>query len=218
MSASEAKERTFAFVDLAGFTALTEAMGDTEAVAVLDRFTDLTHQALADADELVKEIGDAVMLVSPDPDGGVSLAARLFDACSREADFPVPRGGLHHGPAVSRGRDWIGATVNLAARVAGQAHAGQVLATAPVAEAARCHGLEAVHLGSFELRNVADPVDLWEIQVGVSNVAAGVDPVCRMQVLRDRAAGRLRYEGSDYWFCSLGCAASFAAEPARYAG
>ena len=54
-------ERTFAFVDLAGFTALTEAHGDEEAVATLSRFRAMTSRALDGRGVLVKTIGDAVM-------------------------------------------------------------------------------------------------------------------------------------------------------------
>ena len=43
------------------------------------------------------------------------------------------------------------------------------------------------------------------------------DPVCRMAVDPDRAAGRLVYEGEAYFFCTLACAAEFAARPERFA-
>lgn len=209
-------ERTVAFVDLAGFTALTEAMGDSAAVSLLERFTALTRESMRAGDELVKEIGDAVMLASASPQQGLTLVEGLFGACFAEPDFPLPRAGLHHGPVVERGADYFGATVNLAARIAGQAHGGQVLASAPVAEAAREHGLDVVDLGQFGLRNLSGPVELWEIRLGVSDDAAGIDPVCRMRVSRDDAAGRLRFESHDYWFCSLACAATFASSPDPY--
>lgn len=211
-------QRTFAFVDLAGFTALTEAMGDEEAVGLLGRFVELTQSALGDGDELVKSIGDAVMLASPGPEAGLSLLHRLFTGCHDQHDFPVVRAGLHHGAAIRGDGDWFGASVNLAARVAGQAHGGQLLVTSAVAEAARRRGFRTVELGEFELRNIAEPVELWEVHLGIADEAAGVDPVCRMRVMRDRAAGRLRHEDTDYWFCSLDCAGQFAADPGRYAG
>lgn len=210
-------ERTFGFIDLAGFTALTEVHGDEEAVGLLDRFVMLVNAALGDDDRLVKTIGDAVMVVSLEPLGGVELVQRLFVACSAEHDFPLPRAGLHRGPAIAREGDWFGATVNLAARVAAQAHGGQLLVTEPVAEAARAAGLELVDLGEFDLHNVSEPVHLWEIVTAAAHQAAGFDPVCRMRVLRDRAAGRLRHDGVDYWFCSLDCAGQFATDPQRYA-
>jgi YHS domain-containing protein len=45
-----------------------------------------------------------------------------------------------------------------------------------------------------------------------------IDPVCRMAVDPDHAAGRLMYEGTAYFFCTLACAGHFAREPAAYVG
>jgi len=209
-------EATFGFVDLAGFTALTEAHGDNEAIALLDRFEAITTGALGPTDRLVKTIGDAVMIVFLDPDAAVTAVSRLFRTALAEARLPIPRAGLHHGHAVDRNGDYFGATVNLAARVAGQAHGGQVLATGVVAAAARGHGVNVVELGAFELRNISQPLELFELEVCPAAAGNTVDPVCRMQVARAEAAGRLRQGDRDYWFCSLGCAAAFAIEPERY--
>jgi len=210
-------DRTVVFVDLAGFTALTEVHGDREAVDLVDRFVSLAEQALGAGDRLVKSIGDAVMVAAPDPAAGLELLRRLLAGCYATAGFPVPRAGLHHGPVIERGGDLFGATVNLAARVAGQAHGGQVLGTDPVAKVAHQAGVATVDLGTFELKNVGEPVNLHEIDVGSAPAGGAIDPVCRMHVDRKDAAGRLRYCEADWWFCSLGCAAQFAAEPERFA-
>jgi adenylate cyclase len=209
--------RTFTFVDLAGFTAMTEAMSDEDAADVVARFCEIAREALGSGDRLVKSIGDAVMLVSQAPIEGLQLVTRTLDLVAAETSFPLPRAGLHHGPAAERDGDYFGAAVNLAARVAGQAHGGQVLATAPVADAAREQSLRVVDLGSFRLRNVAAELDLFEVHVGPPMEGGAIDPVCHMRVERDAAAGRLRYGEADYWFCSLKCAAIFAAAPASYA-
>src|SRR5690349_19479113 len=58
-------QATFAFVDLAGFTALTEAQGDEDAADVAVRFATLARAALAPGDRLIKTIGDAVLVTSP---------------------------------------------------------------------------------------------------------------------------------------------------------
>ena len=69
-------EATFAFVDLAGFTALTEAHGDSEAVAIVRAFRDRALHVIGPDDELVKTIGDAVMLRFPTPLGARRLPPR----------------------------------------------------------------------------------------------------------------------------------------------
>lgn len=215
-SDSAVVEATFGFVDLAGFSALTEVHGDEEAVRLLDRFERIALGALGADDRLVKMIGDAAMICFASPGDAVTGTQRLIDACMIEAGFPIPRAGLHHGPARQRGGDFIGNTVNVAARVASQAAGGQTLATATVAGAARLLGLSVVELGCFDFHNLSERVEVFEIELYEATDATAIDPVCRMQVTRSHAAGQLRYDGTEHWFCSLTCAASFALDPGRY--
>lgn len=207
---------TFAFVDLAGFTALTEAHGDAEASGLVDRFEALARHALGDGDRLVKCMGDAVFLAFDSPAAALRAVGRLLRDCAAEPGFPLPRTGLHHGTAVARGDDLIGTSVNLAARIAGQAHGAQVLGGAAVAEVAREEGIHVVELGAFDLRNVAEPVTLYQLDLRPETAGTAIDPVCRMQVGRAYAAGRLRHLDTDYWFCSLSCVARFAGQPDAY--
>lgn len=209
-------EATFAFIDLAGFTALTETHGDMAAVELLDRFEAMVTAALGPSDRLVKSIGDAIMVAYTSPVDAVCALDAILAGAAREPGFPVPRAGLHHGPAIMRGDDFIGASVNLAARVTAQAHGGQVLATTLVAMHARDWGYGVIELGPFQLRNVTDPVELFALELGPAGDQMTVDPVCRMQVARDEAAGRLRHSDHVYWFCSLECASQFAANPSVY--
>src|SRR5581483_4403948 len=152
----------------------------------------------------------------PDPAAALAAASSLFGACAAEDGYPVPRAGLHHGSVVERSDDFFGATVNLAARVAGEAQGGQLLGTDPIAEAARRAGLPT-DLGDVTLRNIQQPTRLFEIEVIASTGDGIIDPVCRMRVTRASAAGHLRYEERDWWFCSIGCAQQFTARPERFA-
>jgi class 3 adenylate cyclase len=94
-------ERTIAFVDLAGFTALTEVHGDGAAVDLLDTFSAVARTAVGCGAELVKTVGDAVMLAAPDPASGLAAVRRVFEACYDKDSFLEPRGGLHHGPVIA---------------------------------------------------------------------------------------------------------------------
>ncbi|NHA01291.1 YHS domain-containing protein [Nocardioides sp. W3-2-3] len=67
----------------------------------------------------------------------------------------------------------------------------------------------------MSLRNVQQPVDLFEVALGGVDEHIDVDPVCRMRVVRAGAAGRLQHESKTYWFCSLECVAIFASDPSR---
>jgi adenylate cyclase len=205
---------TFGFVDLAGFTALIEVHGDAEAVTMLDRFAATATDSLGGSGRLVKTIGDALMLAFDEPTAAVTAVVSMFEAM-QDTELPVARCGLHHGTALERNSDYFGAAVNLTARIAGQAHGGQVLGTTVVAQAARATGVPVTALGRFNLRNIAEPVELFQLEIGGETGATAVDPICRMQVPRASAAGRLRHRDRQYWFCSLECARIFTADPDR---
>ena len=217
-AASKRIEATFAFVDLAGFTALTEAHGDFDAADVATRFAELARASLGAGDRLVKTIGDAVLLTSPTPGGALDLIDRLLTAVTAERTLPALRAGLHHGPAIERDGDVFGAAVNLAARVAAEAYAGEVLATAAVAAAARERGIPVAEIGPVALKNVSAATVLSALGFMIGALESAIDPVCQAVVDRRAAAGQLRHEQTTYWFCSLTCAAAFASNPAWHVG
>ncbi len=208
---------SFGFIDLAGYTALTEVQGDEDAADVAIGFAKLTRAALGPGDRLVKSIGDAVLVTSPDPASGVDLVERVLIAAARDIRLPALRAGLHHGEAVERQGDVFGAAVNLAARVAAEAHAGEVLGTEPIADAARAAGIPVAPLGNVVLKNVRQSVPLFSLALVVGATDTPVDPVCRQPVDRRGASGTLRYRGMEFWFCSLTCAAAFASNPGWHA-
>ena len=210
-------ERTFAFVDLSGFTALTEAHGDEEAVAMLTRFREITQGALGPTDVLVKTIGDAVMLAFSDPGLAVSALRRLFDDALADSSMPLIRAGAHNGSAIADGDDFLGAAVNLAARLAAYAGGGQLLVTDRVARAATEIGEVITRVGAVALRNIAEPVEVYEIELNPRSSIA-VDPVCAMKVpTTGPSTVHLKHNGREVWFCGLPCLARYAAAPDTFA-
>jgi adenylate cyclase len=127
-----ARPITVAFADLVGFTQLGEVLPPEELGRVAGRLTDLTRQLVYEPVRFVKTIGDAVMLVSPDPEKLLSASIELLEAAAAE-DFPRLRAGVATGLAVSRAGDWYGSPVNLASRITGAAPPDVVL----VAESTR---------------------------------------------------------------------------------
>lgn len=196
---------TFSLVDLAGFTALTEAHGDDQAADLAVSFTDLARSRLAAGDRMVKPIGDAVLLASPTPEAALVLVRGLLRDCQWLPNFPVVRAGMHHGLAAERNGDFFGAAVNLTARVAGQAQGDQVLATPEVAEAARGLGIDVHSTGTMRLRNVTQPQELFCLEMLPHVAAVAVDPVCRMRIDRATAGAMIRRDGQQFWFCSQRC-------------
>lgn len=211
---------TFVFADIAGFTALTEAHGDEDAAALAAAFYAAVKAELSRCGGThVKSIGDALMLRVPDPAQAVELGVRIAGELMRDHGSPAVRVGMHHGSAVERDGDFFGATVNLAARVSAAAVGGEVLLTAATAALAPApEGVVYESRGRRELRNVREPVELVAaVRAGEATAAnLTLDPVCRMAVDPDRAAGRLVHDGTVWFFCSLECAGHFAHHPDRF--
>jgi adenylate cyclase len=212
--------QTFLFADLSGFTALTEAHGDEQAADLVGGFCVAVRRLLAahQAQE-VKAIGDALMLRTADAAAAVRLGLCIVHDVGAQHGFPLVRVGMHTGPAVERGGDWFGATVNLAARVSAAAGGGEALLTeATQAAAGEVAGVELRERGRWSFRNVGAPVPMYTaIRQGTpSSLGLPIDPVCRMAVDPWHGAGRLTYQGVEYCFCSLGCAGAFAQDPSSY--
>jgi len=154
------------FLDLVGYTRLTEERGDAAAAALAESLAVLVDRsARAHGGVPVKWLGDGVMVHYRTPAGAVRSALELVEQLP-EAGLPPAHVGVAAGPVVVQGGDYFGRTVNLAARIAAQAGAGQVLASRGVAEPAPPAGVRFLELGELELKGFADPVRLLEARRG----------------------------------------------------
>ncbi|OBC12469.1 cyclase [Mycobacterium sp. 852013-50091_SCH5140682] len=124
-----------AFADLVGFTRLGEVVPPEDLERLANRLADAAREVAVGPVRLIKTIGDAVMLVSPDPAALLDAALALVAATETDEDFPRLRVGLATGLAVSRAGDWFGSPVNLASRVTGAARPGSVLVAESTREA-----------------------------------------------------------------------------------
>jgi class 3 adenylate cyclase len=123
---------TVLFIDVAGFTPMTIAMGDAAAADVLRRFAAMVRACTAThRGRIVKQIGDAFMMTFNQPGDAVEFGLDILDRVEEESQFPSHI-GAHHGPVLFRDGDYVGAGVNLAARVASATAAGQFLITEAV--------------------------------------------------------------------------------------
>jgi adenylate cyclase len=219
VSSQDQADGTFVFADIAGYTALTEAHGDADAADLAATFCrEVGAIARARGGELIKTIGDAVMVRHADAAEALAIGLRAAHEVIAGHGSPEVRVGMHHGPAVEREGDWFGATVNLAARVAATAGGGEVLVTAAVRDrVGEMGGVEFESRGEHRLRNVTTPVPLFAaVRDERSTEARHLDPVCRMLVAEGREAGSFRHDRALYRFCSLECARRFLENPEAY--
>jgi class 3 adenylate cyclase len=154
---------TFVFVDLAGYTTLTEAHGDQVAARVASEFQRaMTGLSREHGAWHVKSMGDGAMIWAPDAARAVALAADTLDEVGSRGDLLPVRIGIHTGPAVMCGWDWYGSTVNVAARLADEAGANEALISAASRAAVRGdlpHPLRSSR--PLYLRGLNRPIVAW---------------------------------------------------------
>jgi adenylate cyclase len=150
------------FLDLVGYTRLTEEQGDAAAAALAEALAVLVNRSSREHGGVpVKWLGDGVMVLFREPAGAVLAALRMVEQVP-EAGLPPAHVGVAAGPVVAQGGDYFGRTVNLAARIAAHAGAGQVLVSGSVVESAPPPGVAFVEVGEVPLKGFARPVRLLE--------------------------------------------------------
>jgi adenylate cyclase len=152
------------FLDITGYTRLTEERGDEAAAELATRLATLVRGSSREhGGQPVKWLGDGVMFYFPDPGDGVLAALDMVEGVAPEA-LPPARVGIHAGPVVFQEGDYFGRTVNIAARIAEYARPGEVLVTQEVVDAADLDGVGFTTIGPVELKGVAEPLDLRSVR------------------------------------------------------
>lgn len=167
-------DRTFAFVDLCGFTRFTDTHGDTEAVAVLTRFRAMVREIASDHGvRVAKWLGDGAMFVSPISPPLVETILTLTTRVD-DVDVILPlRAGISSGPVILfEGDDYIGGPVNLAARLCDLASPREILASAELADAVP-PGAEVRSAGPRSIPGFVLRVDV----IGIDRAADVTEPL-----------------------------------------
>jgi len=121
--------RTFAFVDLSGFTNYTAAFGDDAAGRLLGAFRSLTREIASERGvRIAKWLGDGCMIVSVEQDMAIGFALDMQKRCEDVCRPLTVRVGLATGEVLMfQGEDYIGTSVNLASRLCDVADNNEVL-------------------------------------------------------------------------------------------
>jgi adenylate cyclase len=148
------------FLDLSGYTRLTEELGDEAAADMAATLGGLVQRIANDSGgRAVKWLGDGVMLYFTDPDGAVVSALELADRVPT-AGLPPAHTGVDAGPVIFQDGDYFGRTVNTAARIASHAGPGQVLVSDNVVRSSQNPALRFVDIGLVELKGLPNPIRL----------------------------------------------------------
>jgi adenylate cyclase len=150
------------FADLTGYTRLTEEAGDEVAAQVSLTLAQLVSEIAArHQGEVVKMLGDGVHFHFRDPGDAVRASLEIVEDVSPNG-LPPAHIGVNAGPMIYDEGDYFGRTVNIAARIASQAGAGQVFVGEDLLHSVSPKGFRVVEVGEFELKGIARPVKLYE--------------------------------------------------------
>lgn len=168
------------FTDMENFTRYIER-GDAEAFALLKKHNKIITESADHWDgHVVKGYGDGFMLAFPSARKAVYSAVsiqRLIESHNIEApesELIQVRIGIDAGEPIKEGDDYIGRTVNLAARIAASAHGGQTYVSQAVRHlVGPIQNLEYIDKGPHELKGFSEKQHLYAI----SRVAALAHPL-----------------------------------------
>lgn len=185
-------ERSFAFLDLSGFTEFTDMWGEQAAVEILVAFRGVLGEVAARRGvRISKFLGDGAMVVGVEPGPLIAAAAEML---ARFADTELSlRVGLAHGPVILiLGDDHVGRAVNLASRLCDIAADNEIVA----AETTAVHAPDWIHVSgpdSVTVRGVGDvPVRRLSVSDEVHLPAPSAATEAQERQVRAAAAARRR--------------------------
>jgi adenylate cyclase len=148
------------FLDISGYTRLTEERGDEAAADLAGKLATLVRRASQEhGGKPVKWLGDGVMFFFREPGGAVLAALDMVEGVAGHG-FPPARVGLHAGPVIFQEGDYFGRTVNIAARIADYARPGEVVVSQEVVDVAAGASVSFTEIGPVELKGVTGALRL----------------------------------------------------------
>jgi adenylate cyclase len=159
------RQPAICFLDISGYTRLTQELGDDAAAELASKVALLVQRSsVQHGGKPIKWLGDGVMFYFEDPGPGVRAALEMVDALAVAA-LPPAHVGVHAGPVLFQQGDYFGQTVNLSARIADYARAGEVLVSQAVVDACNEPGIRFGDIGPVELKGVSGAVHLLRAEL-----------------------------------------------------
>jgi len=167
--AAQNPRRAILFADIVDSTGIYQALGDNEALALVNLlFGALTKKVTAAGGKVVKTLGDGMVCQFASAESAFRAACAMqLGAKQMAARVPgklAIKVGFNFGPVVLKGADVFGDSVNVCARLVAMANAGQVLTTQQAVAALprslmrRCRALYPM-----KIKGRAEPVSVYDV-------------------------------------------------------
>ena len=175
------------FTDIVGYTAL---MGDDEkkAFELLKKNRELQKPIIEQFNgRWIKELGDGVMASFNTVSDAVNAAIKIQEICNTAKDFQL-RIGIHLGEVVFENDDVFGDGVNIASRIQSAAKPGCIYVSESVhSNVSNKQGIETKYIKQETLKNVKEPIKIYEISAAGSISSPGTTSLTRKKQVKERA-------------------------------
>jgi adenylate cyclase len=149
------------FLDVTGYTRLTEQRGDQAAADLAGRLGRLVERTSGrHGGRPIKWLGDGVMFHFRASGPAVEAALEMIEGAAQDG-LPPAHVGLHAGPVLFQEGDYFGRTVNTAARIADYARPGELLVSQDIVDESGPAPVRFTPIGPVELKGVGAPLALF---------------------------------------------------------
>ncbi len=191
MAEPPSASQTIVFADIVESTQLYERLGDTAAKKLVTSCFDIMHAVItANQGHVVKTIGDEVMARFATPDTAAKAAVELHEAVAADGRLAPEnirlRIGFHHGPSIEAQDDFYGDAVNVAARMASQAKAEQIITSRQTLEKLNPEFYARARMvDQARVKGKTDPIEIFEIAWGQPEELTMMGTITRQMFLQD---------------------------------
>ena len=160
---------TVLFTDIAGSTAMTQALGDAGAQEVVRAHNRVVREALTQfRGREVKHTGDGIMASFEQASDSVEAAIMMQRGANAHTqsnpNLPLYlKIGINAGEPIQEDNDLFGSTVQMSARVVDKAQKNEIFVTDVVKGICAGKSYRFVNRGGFEMKGFDGPVTLWEV-------------------------------------------------------
>jgi class 3 adenylate cyclase/TolB-like protein/Tfp pilus assembly protein PilF len=151
------------FTDIVGYTALM-SNDEKKAFDILAKNRLIQKPIIEQYNgRWIKELGDGVLVSFNAASDAVLAAMKMQEACNADAGFQL-KIGIHMGEVIFENDDVHGDGVNVASRIETLGVGSSILISKSVRDQIKNNAeFQIISLGSFELKNVKEPIDIFAL-------------------------------------------------------
>jgi len=204
------------FVDLSGYTALTDIHGSYTAFKTIEVFQEIALKSLVGKTVIRERIGDELLITSPEPTDLLTTVLKLRRIAEQTSEFLKIKASLHYGELLVSNDKLFGAALNLASRIISIAKSSQIVTSQDFVDLLpKSEKVLFEKIDSCKFKNVGESIAIFKLRDSyfTNDSMNVVDPVCKMILISNNEMLEQEHLGNRYFFCSQKCEKLFVQNP-----